>query len=420
MKHIFFSNYISTSWVLLFIILCSYHSKGQSITFNEHISPIIHQNCTPCHRPNEVGPFNLITYEDVSKRGKFIQKVTASRYMPPWRADYDFGEFKNVRKLTVGQIALIRLWVDNGMPEGDKKDFKILDFSKESQFMRKPDLTLSFKNAFPISSNLKEDYILFSMPTNLPNDTFINEIEFKPGNKKLVHHARISVDTTQVMRIVDAKSIDDTTISKYSKIRMKEEYWSGWVPNNNSIKYPDGLAKRLQANSDLLLNIHYAPNILKNETDSSMVNLYFSKVPVEKEVQTFILQESDITNQPFEIAVDTVITFYAKSPELPYSIYLLSVLPHQHFLGKSLRSFAITPGGDMIPLIKISKWDFNWQMTYEYREPLLIPVGSIIFAEATYDNTKNNPENRFSPPQKITKGWNSTNEMMNIIFQYVK
>ena len=74
----------------------------------------------------------------------------------------------------------------------------------------------------------------------------------------------------------------------------------------------------------------------------------------------------------------------------------------------------------MIPLIKISNWDFNWQMTYEYKEPLLIPMGSIIFAEATYDNTKNNPENRFSPPQKITKGWNSTMEMMNIIFQYVK
>ena len=420
MKCNFLNQHKIESYIFLLIILCPYLDKGQSITFNEHISPIIYQNCTPCHRPNEVGPFSLITYQDVSKRGTFIQKVTASRYMPPWRADHDFGEFKNVRKLTVGQIALIRLWVENGMPEGDKNDFEMPDFRAESQFLRKPDLTLSFNNTFPISNNLKEDYILFSMPTNLPVDTFIKEIEFIPGNKKLVHHARISVDTTQIMRIVDAKSIDDTLIREYGKIRMKEEYWSGWVPNNNSIKYPDGFAKKLKANCDLLLNLHYAPNVLKNETDSSIVNLYFSKEPIEKEVQTFVLQESDITNQPFEIAADTIITFYAKSTELPYPIYLLSVLPHQHFLGKSLRSFAITPGGDMIPLIKISNWDFNWQMTYEYKEPLLIPTGSIIFAEATYDNTKNNPENRFSPPQKITKGWNSTMEMMNIIFQYVK
>ena len=75
---------------------------AQKITFTEHIAPIIHQNCTPCHRPGEVGPFSLITFEDVSKRGKFIHKVTESRYMPPWRADHDFGEFKEVRKLTIG------------------------------------------------------------------------------------------------------------------------------------------------------------------------------------------------------------------------------------------------------------------------------------------------------------------------------
>ena len=417
MKH---TSSIKYFILTLIFIFCQSKLKAQSITFNEHIAPIIHQNCTPCHRPNEVGPFSLITYQDVAKRGKFIQKVTAIRYMPPWRADHDFGEFKNVRKLSVGQIALIRLWVENGMPEGDKKDFKLPDLETLSKFSQKPDLSLSFKNAFPISSNAKEDYILFSMPTNLPTDTYIKAIEFKAGNKKLVHHARISVDTTNVMRIVDAKSIDDSTISEYGKIRMKEEYWYGWLPGNNAIQYQDGLAKRLQANSDLLLNIHYAPNVSKNEKDSSIVNLYFSKEPIEKEVRTLILQESNVTNQPFEIAADTIITFYAKSPELPYPIYLLSVMPHQHFLGKSLRSFAITPGGDMIPLIKISNWDFNWQMTYEYKEPLLIPTGSIIFAEATYDNTKNNPENRFSPPRKITYGWNSTKEMMNIIFQYVK
>ena len=203
------NHFFSIKYIIFMLIFTFFHSliKAQSITFNEHIAPIIHQNCTPCHRPNEVGPFSLITYQDVAKRGKFIQKVTAIRYMPPWRADHDFGEFKNVRKLSVGQIALIRLWVENGMPEGDKKDFKLPDLETLSKFSQKPDLSLSFKNAFPISSNAKEDYILFSMPTNLPADTYIKAIEFKAGNKKLVHHARISVDTTNIMRIVDAKSI---------------------------------------------------------------------------------------------------------------------------------------------------------------------------------------------------------------------
>ena len=392
---------------------------AQKITFSEHIAPIIHQNCTPCHRPGEVGPFSLITYEDVSKRGKFIQKVTESRYMPPWRADHDFGEFKDVRKLTIGQISLIRLWVQDGMPQGSKNDFILPNFNYGTQLKQKPDLSLSFDKSFKIPVNNKEEYYLFSLPTNLTENKFVKAIEFRAGNKRLVHHSRLSVDTTQIMRITNGKSIDDSTIAEYGKIKMKDEFWSGWVPGNNPIVYPEGVAKQLSAGSDLLINIHYAPNLLPNEIDSSSVNLYFAKESITNDLKTFILQEKDITNQPFEIPADTVITFYAKSVELPYEITMLSVQPHMHLLGKSLRSFAITPGGDLIPLIKISNWDFDWQMTYQYKQEQKIPLGSVIYAEVTYDNTKNNLRNSFSPPQKISAGWNSTQEMFNLIFQYI-
>ena len=113
-------------------LICNFpcYLFSQKITFTEHIAPIIHQNCTPCHRSGEVGPFSLITYEDVVKRGKFIQKVTESRYMPPWRADHDFAEFKDVRKLTLGQISLIRLWVQDGMPLGPNINLPIPIFTQ--------------------------------------------------------------------------------------------------------------------------------------------------------------------------------------------------------------------------------------------------------------------------------------------------
>lgn len=392
---------------------------AQKITFTEHIAPIIHKNCTQCHRSGEVGPFPLITFEDVSKRGKFIQKVTESRYMPPWRADHDFAEFKDVRKLTVGQISLIRLWVQSGMTKGPKTDNSIHDFQPGTQLKKKPDLSLKFNKSFKIPTNNKEEYYLFSLPTKLQENKFIKAIEFRAGNKRLVHHCRISVDTTQIMRITDGKSINDSTIAEFGKIKMKEEFWSGWVPGNNPIVYPEGVAKQLTAGSDLLINIHYAPNLLPNEIDSSSVNLYFSKEPIKHDLKTFTLQEKDITNKPFEIPADTIITFYAKSVELPYEITMLSVQPHMHLLGKSLRSFAITPGGDLIPLIKISNWDFDWQMTYQYKEEQKIPYGSIIYAEITYDNTERNPRNSFSPPRRISSGWNSTQEMFNLIFQYI-
>lgn len=402
-------------------LICNFpcYLFSQKITFTEHIAPIIHQNCTPCHRSGEVGPFSLITYEDVVKRGKFIQKVTESRYMPPWRADHDFAEFKDVRKLTLGQISLIRLWVQDGMPLGPNINLPIPIFNAGTQLKEKPDLSLRINKLFKIPSENKEEYYLFSLPTKLKENKFVKAIEFRAGNKRLVHHSRISVDTTQLMRVTDGKSIDDSTIAKYGKVKMKDEFWSGWVPGNNPIVYPDGVAKQLSAGSDLLINIHYAPNLLPNETDSSSVNLYFAKEPIKYDLKTFILFEKDITNLPFEIPADTVITFYAKSVELPYELTMLSVQPHMHLLGKSLRSFAITPGGDLIPLLKISNWDFDWQMTYQFKEEQKIPFGSIIYAEVTYDNTSKNPRNSFSPPQRILPGWNSTQEMFNLIFQYI-
>ena len=234
---------------------------GQRINFNEHIAPIIHQHCTPCHQPGEAAPFNLITYQDVAKRSNFIQKVTETRYMPPWRADPNFGQFKNVRRLTVGQIAMIRVWISQGMPEGEPE--KLVSKPKiGKQSGLSADKVLAWQQAFTVPANNREGYYLFSLPCNFDEDTYIKGIEFVPGNKKLVHHARISVDTTQLLRATNGKSIDDTSIARYGTVKMKEEFIAGWVPGNNAVVYPNGMAKMLPKGSDLLVNVHYAPNIV--------------------------------------------------------------------------------------------------------------------------------------------------------------
>jgi hypothetical protein len=90
-----------------------------------------------------------------------------------------------------------------------------------------------------------------------------------------------------------------------------------------------------------------------------------------------------------------------------------------HLLGKSFKSFAITPDGDMIPLIHIPEWDFNWQQTYQFKDLLKIPRGSVIYAEAKFDNSKNNPQNPYFPPAKVRYGWGTKDEMMNLIFEYL-
>jgi hypothetical protein len=156
------------------------------------------------------------------------------------------------------------------------------------------------------------------------------------------------------------------------------------------------------------------------EFDQSGLNLFFAK-PNEflREVKTMILRENDITNKPFYIPSGSKPMFYLTSGLIPSDISLITVQPHAHLLGKSFRAFAITQEGDMIPLIKIDAWDFDWQTTYEFEKLIHIPAGSIIIMETQYDNTSENPRNPHNPPKDVTYGWRTVDEMMNLIMYYV-
>jgi hypothetical protein len=132
-----------------------------------------------------------------------------------------------------------------------------------------------------------------------------------------------------------------------------------------------------------------------------------------------ILRENDIVNQPFFLPANQKPTFYIQSDTIESDISLISVMPHMHYLGKSFESYAVTLASDTIPLIRIPKWDFNWQTMYQFEGYLKIPAGSVIYAVASYDNTVNNPLNQYFPPRNVTYGWRTVDEMMNLVFYYL-
>jgi hypothetical protein len=224
------------------------------------------------------------------------------------------------------------------------------------------------------------------------------------------------VDTTNQIRGIDGLSEYDPKSLEYQKLPLADEFLYGWVPGNLPVSYPQGTGKKLFKNSDLILNIHYAPTS-KSETDLSQIKLYFAKEKVEKEIKVLTIREGDIANQPFFIRADTKPTFYV-SYSLKESINMVSIMPHMHFIGASFKALAVTPSGDAVPIIKIDKWDFNWQSTYLFKKPQYLPKDTVILITATYDNTISNPENPNIPPKDIAYGWDSTDEMMNFIIYY--
>ena len=404
-----------TTFVGLLILFFIQKTFGQSITYFKDIEPLISHNCSGCHRPGGIGPFSLQSYDDVSKKGKFVAHVTKTKYMPPWKADATFQAFRNERTLKAEEIELIDKWVSLGMPKGKKVKSRASNVPVEG--FVKPDLSIAMSTNYAISDKGVEDFRFFVMPTHLTNDVNIAAIEFIPGNRKQVHHSRIMADTTRKIRGIDGMSEMDPAVKTFQTIPLVDEFLYGWVPGNGKIFFPPGTAKHVYNGTDLVLNIHYSPSS-KPQQDQSIINLYYAKGPVEREVHTLTLRENDILNQPFEIPAETLPTFYIRY-KVRRDISLISVMPHMHFIGKKFKAEAITPDGEKIPLIRINDWDFNWQSTYQFKKMLKIPAGSVITVEASYDNSSENPANPHHPAKDMKYGWNSTDEMCNLVIYYL-
>lgn len=408
------------SLIALMVLLQNSILGQEKINFETNIKPILTKHCVNCHQNGGIAPFALDNWSDVDARAIMIGAVTASKYMPPWRADTSFQHYKNENYLSKTDIELIQQWIQNEQPRG------IVERRKEKSFPQNKvkkkqgnEIQIGFNRAFVIKGENKEEFRFFHLPSKIKENGFIQSIEFAPGNKKQVHHSRIMIDTTQSISGIDGLSEEDSSILKYQKKPLADPFLFGWVPGNDKIIFPKGIGKKIYANSDFIVNVHYVPSPIQ-VIDSSSIIIQLSDEPVEREAQTLTLTENNISNQPFIIYPNKKSTFYMRSPILQDSISLISIMPHMHLLGKSFKSYAITPDGNILPLVHVPSWDFNWQTTYQFTKFTVLPKGTVIYAEATYDNTNENPLNPYKPARTVGYGWGSKDEMMNLILYYVK
>jgi len=408
--------------------LLSCQISAQEVNYHEHIEPIITTHCTRCHQPNNVAPFSLLTYDDVSPRAKFIGHVTKTKYMPPFKADATFQHYKNENTLTPDEIQLIQDWVAGGLAKGKRNSKKIPDVHAVTSDMasetnhvnhKTESLDIGMQQRFILPEKGKEEFRFFHIPVNNKTEKYIQSIRFIPGNKKLVHHSRVMTDTSGTTAGIDGLSESDTAIYKFQTKPLADPFLFGWVPGNDQIVFPEGTGKKLFPGTDFIFNMHYSPSPII-VSDSSSIHIQFAEKPAEREVVTLTLKEDNISNLPFVIKANTSPIFYLRSAMIEEDVSLISIMPHMHLLGKRFKAFAVTPGGDLIPLVNIPDWDFNWQMTYTFKNFIYVPKGSVIYAEAQYDNTQQNPRNPTHPPKDVGYGWGTKDEMMNLVIYYVK
>lgn len=426
----------------LFLFNCCSFEKEQpekSISYSKDIAAIIYKNCTPCHRPGSGAPFDLITYKDIKSHLKSIQLAINERLMPPWPADTNYVHFKDEKVLTKNELALINNWILHGAIEGNKKEYPLTPEFPNGSLFGKPDLTISMKK-YQIQGNNLDNFIMVKIPFVLEKDTFLKAIEIVPGNKKLVHHVNAhliqynSGDKLNYNNGVDFVNTElHDKLSAYKELDLANDNGSyplltpsvsNYLPGVETAIYPEGIGGyRIKKNIAILLdNIHYGPSPI-DTFDQTTFNLFFSTKAPTRPTQELILGTSGAAPvvPPLIIPPGTIKKF-STAFIIQKDISLLTVNPHMHLLGSTFKAYAITPLNDTIKLISIRKWDFRWQYFYTYKHMLKIPSGSTIIAEATFDNTVNNPLNPFNPPRTVSErngSMRTTDEMFQLICTFV-
>ncbi len=356
----------------------------ETVTFARDVAPILFEHCSSCHRPGDIAPMALLSYDEARPWAKSIQRAVVSGDMPPWGASAAHGRFKNDRTLSTHEIAVIDRWVTQGAKPGDPKDMPAPpEFTKDWR-LGEPDLIVRFDQV-ELSAGGPDVFRDLFRKADLEEDRWLRAVEVRPGNREVLHHVILFAALGN---------------------GPPESGWLGaWAAGMAPMEFPPGTGKRVGKGSVLVADMHYHPAD-EPTTDQTEIGLYFYDEAPAAELQNIWIQ-----NAAFKIPagaanheVRATYTF-----ENPGSIH--GLLPHMHYRGKDFTYIAHYPDGTSETLLEVNDYDFNWQTLYELAEPVEIPAGTKVECIAHYDNSTGNPANP-DPTRDVTFGDESYDEMM--------
>lgn len=382
-------------------------SSPEVATYNNAIGALLHASCAPCHRPNGIGPFALLTYADASAHASEIEDVVESRYMPPWLPKPGYGDHQRARRLRDEDRARLLSWIARGAPEGSGTSPAPPSFPPDGFKSGTPDLVLEMPEPYTLAAEGTDVYrnIVFPVPIDAPR--FVRAIELLPGNARVVHHAIIQIDQTDSVVALDAADPGIGFSSmQIGSSQMPDGQLLIWTPGKNVVGTP-GLTWRLDPGSYLVVQLHLQTTG-KPELVRSTIGLFFSEQPPNERAVLVELHSANIdipANGTFEVE---------RRFRLPIDFDALAIFAHAHFLGKEVQAYATLPNGERTWLLWIDRWDFRWQEEYNFAQPVHLPRGSELVMRWTYDNTEHNQQNPARPPVRVLYGERSQDEMASV------
>jgi peroxiredoxin/mono/diheme cytochrome c family protein len=366
--------------------------KGQ-VTYAQHVSRILQKNCQECHRPGQIGPMSLLTYQSAVNWADTIREVIVEERMPPWHADPRYGKFANDRRLSRADRGTLLAWIDQGMPKGDDRDMPPPRKFDSVWRIGKPDLILSMAKEFEVPAKMPRfgiPYKHFVVDPKFTEDKWVIRAEARPGAPEVVHHIVVFI-VPPGQRFFPGNPNTPTLC--------------GTAPGDMPTILPKGVAKKVPKGSKLIFQMHYTPNG-RAQKDRSRIGLILAKKPPKLSVkaepiyQLFFRIPAGADNYKVE-------AWY----NIRQDSYIIAFMPHMHLRGKDFLYELISPDGKKEILLSVPRYNFNWQSVYRTEKPIRIPKGSRLHCVAHFDNSTKNPNNP-DPTKIVTWGDQTWEEMM--------
>ncbi|MEK6285541.1 MAG: thiol-disulfide isomerase [Acidobacteriota bacterium] len=380
-------------------------SPAATPTFSKDVAPILFKNCASCHRPRDIAPMSLLTYENARPWAKSIREKVAVGSMPPWHATQAHGIFSNDRRLSDKDKDTLIRWADGGAPKGDPKDLPPAPKFADGWEIGTPDAVISIPKEFEVPESGTIGYQFFEAPANFTEDKWVQAIEVRPGARSVVHHVLVFCREPGARRSPPAFVQIVPNLGGFGQghgsASPQERGLPGpliatTAPGTNAMTFKPGTAMRIRAGAVLAFQIHYTANGTATR-DRTSVGMIFARQPPQQEIRN-----SAFVNPLFVIppgadnqAVDSAIQFSEDS-------HIWALFPHTHLRGKSWEYRLVYPDGRSEVVLSVPKYDFNWQTYYVFTKPLAVPKGSRLEASAHYDNST---ANKWNPDPKVAVRW---------------
>ena len=397
--------------------------SGETLTYYEHVKPIVDENCVGCHTKGQIGPFSLNTYDDVKSHGLVSKAYVTAKVMPPWPPDSTCNTYKYDRSLTDKQIDTFASWVDGGMLEGDPATTPQTRNNNQDGLSR-VDLTLTTEEYTP--QQTPDDYRCFLLrwPEEYTERKYVTGFNAIPGDIASAHH-------------IVAFLASAAQVSEYERLDANEAgagytcfgttggpvigSVGAWAPGGSGRDLSDGIGILIEPGALIVLQVHYntltsVPTMARTSIDLKIDDI------VEHDAITLPWTDplwwfGDSMTIP--AGLSEVTHSFSKDPTsfytrgYPIDIYQTSL--HMHMLGTKSSMVIERKNGTTECLISMPRWDFNWQGLYQFSDgPIRVNPGDKITIECTWDNSAENQprvDGQLLPPRDVGWGENSTDEM---------